>query len=312
MTRYAAGTLCLLVSLISTPVFADTEICKSPRLADIGWSDVRMTTAVTAEILRSLGYQPKILLLSTDVTYEAMRAREIDIFLGSWVPGLELASKPYREAGQIEAVRTNLTGAMATLAVPAYTFEAGVRTFADLAQYGDQFGHRIYGIEPGGAKPIEEVIRTNTDGLGSWTLVESSEAGMLAQLERSIRRQQPVVIYGWAPHPMNTRYDIRYLTGGEEIIGPDYGASYVLTDVRGGYLAECPNVARLLKNLGWTVDQENALMGLVQGDAMTADQAAAAWIRSEPDWLAKTLEGVDTSDGRPGLAAIAMVLGRGG
>lgn len=294
----------MIVSLISAPALADAESCKSPRLADIGWSDVRMTTAVTAEILRSLGYQPKVMLLSTDVTYEAMRAREIDIFLGSWVPGLEQASQPYRDAGQIEAVRTNLTGAMATLAVPAYTYDAGVRSFADLAARRADFGGRIYGIEPGGAKPIEEVIRTNTNGLGSWTLVESSEAGMLAQVERSMRRREPVVFYGWAPHPMNTRYDIRYLTGGEQIIGPDYGASYVLTDVRTGYSAECPNVGQLLKNLDWTVDQENALMGLAQGDAMTAEQAAEAWMRSEPGWVARMLQGVTTLDGRPASAAI--------
>jgi len=46
-------------------------------------------------------------------------------------------------------VRHNFTGAKYTLAVPAYTYESGLRTFADLHLFACQLNHSIYGIEPG-------------------------------------------------------------------------------------------------------------------------------------------------------------------
>ena len=70
---------------------------------------ITLTTALTAEILETLGYTPKISLLSTDDPYEEMQNRKIDIFLGTWIPGLQSASQPYRDKGAIETVRTNQT-----------------------------------------------------------------------------------------------------------------------------------------------------------------------------------------------------------
>ncbi len=78
-------------------------MCQSPRFSDIGWTDITLTTALTAEILETLGYTPKISLLSTDVTYEEMQNKKIDIFLGTWIPGLQSASQPYRDKGAIES-----------------------------------------------------------------------------------------------------------------------------------------------------------------------------------------------------------------
>jgi glycine betaine/proline transport system substrate-binding protein len=76
-------------------------------------------------------------------------------------------------------IQPNLTGAKYTLAVPAYTFAAGLRTFADIARFAPQPQNSIYGIEPGndGNRLVLSMLRQNLFGLGSFKLIESSEQG---------------------------------------------------------------------------------------------------------------------------------------
>ena len=49
------------------------------------------------------------------------------------------------------------------------------------------------------------MIKDNKFGLKNFELVESSEQGMLAQVERATKRKEPIVFLGWEPHPMNTQ-----------------------------------------------------------------------------------------------------------
>ena len=49
---------------------------------------------------------------------------------------------------------------------------------------------------------------------------------------------------GWEPHPMNANFEMKYLAGGDDVFGPNFGGATVFTNVRAGYLTECPNVGR--------------------------------------------------------------------
>ena len=44
---------------------------------------------------------------------------------------------------------------------------------------------------------------------------------MLAQVERALRDKKPIVFLGWEPHPMNTMFQMNYLTGGDDTFGPN-------------------------------------------------------------------------------------------
>jgi glycine betaine/proline transport system substrate-binding protein len=85
----------------------------------------------------------------------------------------------------------------------------------------------IYGIEPGAAanRLVLGMIKTDTFGLGRFRLIESSEQGMLAEVERAYRNRKPLVFVGWEPHPMNLRFKIQYLAGGDAAFGPGVGES---------------------------------------------------------------------------------------
>ena len=137
-------------------------------------------------------------------------------------------------------------------------------------------------------------------------LIESSEQGMLAAVERAVRDKKPVVFLGWAPHPMNTHFDMRYLTGGDDTFGPNYGAAIVRTLTRKDYAKQCPNVGRLLANMEFNVALENEWMDEILSKHVRVTDLAEDWVAKRPEMMQHWLEGVNVrSIGRPALKALA-------
>ncbi|MHA2826258.1 choline ABC transporter substrate-binding protein [Vibrio harveyi] len=298
----------IALSAVATGAYANQ--CETVRFADVGWTDITATTAVTSELLKGLGYKTKTDLLSVPVTYSSMANGDIDVFLGNWMPTMEGDIAKYREAGTVETVRANLEGAKYTLAVPKYVYDAGVKSFADLAKHADKFKDRIYGIEPGndGNRLIQDMIDSDAFGLKDFSLVESSEAGMVSQVSRAVRRNQWIVYLGWAPHPMNSNVEMEYLSGGDDFFGPNYGGANVYTNVRQHYLSECQNVGQLLKNLEFSLEMENQLMEAILNQKQKPAKAAQEWLNANPQQFEAWLEGVKTLDGKDAKQAITSYL----
>jgi len=310
VTKAAAAAFCVLAS-ISAAGAAEPESCKAVRFADVGWTDITATTAITSRLLSALGYEPTAEVLSVPVTYQSMKNKDIDVFLGNWMPSMEADRKPFVDEGSVEVLGANLEGAKYTLAVPAYTFEAGLKTFQDIAKFKDQLDGKIYGIEPGndGNRLILSMIEKNQFDLAGYELVESSEQGMLAQVERSVQRNEPIVFLGWAPHPMNEKFKMEYLAGGDDVFGPDYGGATVYTNTRAGWTAECPNAGQLVKNMVFTLAQEGQVMGAILNDGKEPAAAAEEWLKANPAAIEPWLANVTTFDGQPGLPAVKASLG---
>ncbi|MBL9048353.1 MAG: glycine/betaine ABC transporter substrate-binding protein, partial [Tabrizicola sp.] len=209
----------------------------------------------------------------------------------------------------VETVGVNLTGAKYTLAVPTYAWEAGVKDFADLQKFAEKFDKKMFGIESGSNQLMFDTVADPALGLAGWEVVESSEVGMLTELERKAKKGEYIVFQGWAPHPMNSKFDFKYLTGGDKFYGPDFGAATVSTQVRQGYAGECPNVGKLLSNLVFDIDFENKGMGYLIDDGMKPEEAGAKSISQAPALLEKWLDGVTTLDGQPALPAVKAKLG---
>ncbi len=297
-------------TMLSFNTYANT--CETVRFADVGWTDITATTAVTTELLKGLGYQTKTDLLSVPVTYSSMANGDIDVFLGNWMPTMEGDIAKYRDAGTVETIRANLEGAKYTLAVPKYVYDAGVTSFADIAKHAEQFKDRIYGIEPGndGNRLIQSMIDSNAFDLKGFKLVESSEAGMVSQVKRAVRRNEWIAFLGWAPHPMNSNVEMEYLAGGDDYFGPNYGGANVYTNVRKDYVAQCPNVGQLLSNLSFSLDMENVLMEAILNEKKQPSKAAQEWLRANPQAIDQWLQKVTTIDGKPAIEAVTAYLNK--
>ena len=290
---------------------AEAEACKPVRFSDVGWTDITATTALTSSVLDAMGYEPSAQVLSVPVTYTSLKNGDIDVFLGNWMPTMEADIAPYREDGSVETVRTNLVGAKYTLAVNSAAAALGITSFADIADQADALDDSIYGIEPGndGNRLIQDMIDGDVFGLGDFKVVESSEQGMLAQVARATKRDEPVVFLGWEPHPMNANFELTYLEGGDDYFGPELGGATVATNVRAGYTGECPNVGKLLSNLEFSLAMENEVMGAILDEGEEPLDAAAAWLAANPETLDSWLDGVTTFEGEPALDAVKAEMG---
>jgi glycine betaine/proline transport system substrate-binding protein len=282
--------------------------CDKVIFSDVGWTDITVTTSLTKHVLEGLGYKVDVKVLAVPVTFASLASNDVDVFLGNWMPTQGAMIDPYTSKGEIDSVAINLEGTKYTLAVPTYAYDAGLKSFADIAKFSDKLEKKIYGIEPGNEANVYLVglTKENKFGLGEFKIVESSEQGMLAQVKRAVNANKPVVFLGWEPHPMNTTYSMKYLTGGEDFFG---GEGVVHTVTRKGYVAECPNVGKLLKNIKFTLPMENTMMGKILDDGQEADKATAEWLKANPSVLDSWLDGVTTKDGAPGLPAVKAKLG---
>lgn len=179
-----------------------TAQCDSVTFSDVGWTDITATTAATTVILEALGYGTEVKVLSVPVTYVGMAEGDVDVFLGNWMPTMEGDIASYREAGTVDTVRVNLEGAKYTLAVNKAAADLGIKDFGDIAGQSDELEGKIYGIEPGndGNRLIQSMIDDDAFGLSGFEVVESSEQGMLAQVDRLSGKDEPIVFLGWEPH----------------------------------------------------------------------------------------------------------------
>ena len=300
MKRFIRPLACCLLLASGTLFAAEPAACKKVRMGVVNWTDVIATSAMAQVLLEEMGYEVKQTSAAQQIIFAGIRDNRLDIFLGYWKPAMDANIKPFVEQGQVKVLaEPSLADAQATLAVPAYVAEGGLKTFADIAKFKDKLGGKIYGIEPGtGANTaIKTMIESNRFGLGGFQLVESGEAGMLAAVQRAIKRNEWVVFVGWKPHPMNINMKIAYLTGSEDVYGPNEGAATVWSVTAPDYAERCPNVSRLLANLTFTADQESQLMVPIMQRQEPKD-VARQWLRDHPEDLQRWLAGVETLDGR--------------
>lgn len=290
---------------------AEPSSCRTVRFADVGWSDIAATTGIATVVMEGLGYRPTTTLASVPIAFSGIKNKQIDAFLGYWNPSMTPIIAPFLKAGQIKVLeRPNLVGAKYTLGVNAAAFEGGIKTFADIAKYQKELDGKIYGIEPGndGNALIQRMIDKNEFGLKGFKMVESSEAGMLAEVQRSARLKKWIVFLGWEPHPMNVQTKMAYLEGGDSVFGPNFGEAKVYTAVATDYQARCPNAAKLIANLEFNTEMENQVMVTIL-DKTNPVTAARDWLKKNPAVLQKWLVGVTTFDGADGQAAVSKALG---
>lgn len=311
-TKFKAllGVLALsagLAVMADAAAAGDADACKKVRFSDVGWTDIQATTGVANVLLQALGYTPEVQVLSVPVTYQSLKNKDIDVFLGNWMPSMAADVKPFTDDGSVETIAQNLEGAGYGLVVPTYVADAGVKSLKDIGANKDKFDGKIYGIEPGndGNRIVLGMIDNKANGLEGFELVESSEAGMLSQAQKAMQANEWIVFLGWTPHPVMGEMKITYLDGMGD---SGFGAATVHTNVRKGFVADCPNAGKFISNLKFSLSMENHLMDAILKGA-DANTAATEWLKANPDAATPWLAGVTAFDGSDAAAAVKAKLG---
>ncbi len=295
--RLLLGALCVLP--VASLQAADADSCKTVRMGLVSWTDVTATSSVAKVLLEALGYTVKQTTATQQLIMAGIRDKRLDIYLGYWQPLMTPVVQPYIDAGTIvQLPKPSLEDARTTLAVPTYLYDKGLKTFADIARFRDSLGGKIYGLEPGvgSNQIIKKMIDDDQFGLKGFTLIESSESGIVATLKREVPKHKDVVFFGWTPHPMNVNFDISFLSGSDDVFAPDDGKATVSTLTSPDYQQQCPNVHRLLENLTFTAAEESEMMIPIMA-RKAPDSVARQWLEKHPQRRADWLQGVTRIDG---------------
>lgn len=309
----------VIVIGVSGPAWAEKG--QEIRLVQVNWTGVTAKTETAAYLLDKIGYKTDVITASVPIMFQSLAQEQRDVAMGLWLPTQREMIREYMLTGDIDLITTNLSGAKYTVAVSKEAYEAGVQHFSDLDEYKDKFEATIYGIEAGndGNKVILDMIEDDAYGLGDWELMPSSEAGMLTQVKREIRRDNPWVAWlGWAPHPMNLNIDMKFLHGGEDYWGPNQGAATVRSICRTGYAWKNPNIGQFFENYTFTVDEQAQMGDYVINQDMDYVEAGIKLIKEKPELLERWFDQggtyktdvVKTADGkRDALEAVKEAMG---
>jgi len=281
-------------------------------IASVSWTGVTIKSELAVSVLEGLGYKAENKVFSVPIAYSALSTGDADVFFGNWMPSMANIANKFFAGGKVIKYVANMPNAKYTLATPTFCAEEGLKDFTDIVKFGDQLDWKIYGIEPGndGNMIIQKMIDNNMFGLGKFELVASSEVAMLAQVQAYAQNHKAIVFLGWAPHSMNERIDMTYLTGSTaQTFGENDGTATVWTNLRKGFKEENPNVARLFKNMLFPVTMMNQIMTSVHvSKGLGLHQAGLKWLKEHPATYEKWLTGVTTSDGSLAIPALRAYL----
>ena len=101
--KLVTATAVAALSVATAAFAADPDSCSTVHFSDVGWTDITATTATASVVLKSIGYQTDVKVLSVPVTYTSLKNKDIDIFLGNWMPTQEKDVRPYIDDKSVES-----------------------------------------------------------------------------------------------------------------------------------------------------------------------------------------------------------------
>ena len=270
------------------------------------WPGITVKTEIAEQLLNPLGYDTQTHEIGLQVIYQGMESGDVDAFLGAWLPAQKEMFEPRKASGVLTDVANNVDGAQMTLAVPTYLHERGIQSFADLDEHRDEFNSQIHGFGAGSAASeiLHNAIDNDTWGLGDWSLVDTSEVGMLSAAQDAISREEAIVWVGWTPHWMNLELPMRYLDDPENLFGENNGESDVRTLLRSDYADAHPALVTFFEQFSFTADEQSWMIQAFGQEERDLADVAQQWINDHPDRVEAMLAEVTTANGEPAWPVI--------
>lgn len=158
---------------------------------------------------------------------------------------------------------------------------------------GKSVDYKITGIDPGAGimQATEQAVEDY--GLDDWKLISGSSAAMTAALKKAYDKKEPIIITGWNPHWMFSKYDLKYLDDPEGSYG---GAEEIHTIGRLGLKDDHPEAHKVLSQFNWKDEDMGAVMVDIE-EGEKPEAAAQKWVDENKDKVAEWTKGVNKVDG---------------
>lgn len=252
---------------------------KTVRISYVQWDSEIASTNVLALALKDQGYKVEMIPLDNAVNWKTIANGNADVSTSAWLP-VTHGEHYDKYKDQLDDLGPNLEGTKLGLVVPSYM---SVNSIADLSE---QAGKKLTGIEPGaGIMTAAESALSDYSNLSSWELTSASTGAMTTALEQVITKKEDIIITGWSPHWMFSKYDLKYLEDPKGSFGVEENIN---TIARKGLKKENPKLYKIIDQFHWTTkDMEKVMLDM--NDGMTPEAAARQWLDANQDkvnqWL---------------------------
>ena len=239
-------------------------------LGYVEWDSEVASTNVLAESLKQHGYNVTMTPLDGAVLWQSIAKGQVDASVSA---GLPYTNKVLynKFKNDIDLLGPNLQGAKTGLVVPDYM---NVNSIEDLTNQADK---TITGIEPGaGEMASAKKTLSSYTNLNGWQLQGSSSGAMAIALDKAYKAKKDIVVTGWSPHWMFSKYHLKYLADPKGTMGR--GES-INTFTRKGLKKENPKLEKVLDKFHWSKDDMESVMLAIQ-NGKSPKEAANKWLKA--------------------------------
>lgn len=237
------------------------------------WTSTVPPTKIASLILQDMGYEVKETAADAGSVYMGLSRGDLDVFMDAWVPMHQTYLDKFE--GKIESTAISYPEADTGWTVPTYMED--INSLEDLKGREGEFDNEFYGIEAGAGATIEsdEIIEAYDF---DFKQVSSSEGGMLAQAQRLMEQEKPVVFYGWRPHTMFNKFDLKVLTNEKGF----FETSSVQVITNSELKDNAPEAYEFLSNWNITLDEVEEMIVKIE-EGQEPEEVAQEWIDNNQD-----------------------------
>ncbi|MDP0496044.1 MAG: glycine betaine ABC transporter substrate-binding protein [Verrucomicrobiota bacterium JB024] len=263
---------------------ADTQrapLSNTIKVAYPNWAEgIAMTHLAKAVIEDKLGYDIELTQADPGTIYTALANSGQDVMIDAWLPNTH---KSYwdKYGENLEVLGPVFGYGVTGLVVPSYM---DVNSIEDLNSISDQLDGKIIGIGTGAG-----IYKSTDKAIDAYDLkleqVASSGPAMTAALQQAIDNHKPIVVTGWKPHWMFSRFDLKVLKDPQGV----YPIDAVKVVARDNFREDYPDLAQFFINYSLTEDQLLDLMDAINNADPGTDPDDVA-----RDWMARNNPLVDS------------------
>jgi glycine betaine/proline transport system substrate-binding protein len=238
------------------------------------WTSTVPPTKVAKLLLEDMGYTVNETKADAGGVYTGLARGDLDVFMDAWLPVMH-ANYMEKYGDKLDDTAVSYAEGELGWVIPAYV--DGIESVEDIKGKEELFGGKMYGIEEGAGMTVTSREMIEKLGL-DLEYVASSEGGMLAQAQRLMENEEPVLFLGWRPHPMFVNYDLKVLKSPEDY----FQTSEVHVITNNELKDEAPEAYEFLSN--WKMDVKDIEEMIVKIDeGQDPEDVAQEWIDNHED-----------------------------
>ncbi|MDQ0252861.1 glycine betaine/proline transport system substrate-binding protein [Evansella vedderi] len=238
------------------------------------WTSTVPPTQIVSLILQDMGYEVQETNADVGSVFMGLSRGDLDVFMDAWFPMHHVHMERYGDTLVDTAV--SYPEAETGWVVPNYMED--INTVEDIIGNEHLFNNEMFGIEEGTSAQGE--INEMIEELGlDITQINSSEGGMLAQAQRLMQQEEPVIFFGWRPHTMFNKFDIKVLSNDAGFF--ETSSVHVITNHE--LQDRAPDAFEFLSNWNISIDDVEELIVKIEEEGQDPEEVAREWIDNNQD-----------------------------